>query len=86
MNAFQFGIQEVCSKAMDLTQNHMMSIKLLAVPIQDRLKPFNVNIFWRDIVSDQGCDNRDVLATLQDLTQHVRSLTRPTAITVPSGR
>ncbi|OQR75223.1 hypothetical protein BIW11_08563 [Tropilaelaps mercedesae] len=75
----------VCSKATDLTQNHMMSIKLLAVPPRDRLKPFDVSLFWQNVASNQGSDDRTVIESLHDLIQHVRSLTRPTAITVPSG-
>ncbi|XP_022658612.1 ATP-dependent DNA helicase 2 subunit 1-like isoform X1 [Varroa destructor] len=82
------GVSEkmvVCSKAMDLTQNHMMSIKLLAVPLEGQEKAFDVGKFWREIVSDQGQDDRAIIENLYDLTQHVCSLTRPTAIVVPNG-
>lgn len=64
----------------------MMSIKLLAVPLEGQEKAFDVGKFWREIVSDQGQDDRAIIENLYDLTQHVCSLTRPTAIVVPNGR
>ncbi|XP_018494719.2 uncharacterized protein LOC100901491 [Galendromus occidentalis] len=90
----QRGVSEeqlVRSKAADLTRNHDVSIKLLAVPRSDDDEDdgdedsFDMTKFWQHVVSESGSGERLVLESLSDLAQNIKALTRPTAITVPSG-
>lgn len=82
-------LQVVLSKAADLTRNHDISIKLLAVPQsdEDSQDGFDMSKFWRNIISDgANSDEHAILESFTDLAQHITALIRPTAITIPSGR
>ena len=78
--------QIVLSKAADLSRNHDVSIKLLAVSEDDTEDTFDRSKFWQSVVAEQSLDGPAVLESLTDLAQNIKSLTRPTALPVPSGR